>query len=178
MASQLTATNTSLKEQRLDCEDLTSLLKLRQPGIRSEHHEPVYSCEQAAHITSELPGARTKNLLLRDRKKQRYLLLCIDERKRPDLTALASNLGCGRLSLANENDLEVLLGTAPGALSMLSLLNDPEHRVEVVVDAELQQVQQMLCHPLSNRSTMSVDLDLLLKLMDECAHTIRWLTLN
>ncbi|MCL6414342.1 prolyl-tRNA synthetase associated domain-containing protein [Aestuariirhabdus sp. Z084] len=159
-------------------DELFNLLKLRQTGIEYRTHEPVFTCEEATDILGDLPGVKAKNLFLKDRKGSRYILLCTEENRRADLKRLASKLDSSRLSMASNDDLAQLLGTEPGALSLLSLLNDPQHKVEAVIDADLQQADLMHCHPLSNRCTMAVDMELLLRLVGDSGHSVRWLSLE
>ncbi|WP_426415629.1 YbaK/EbsC family protein [Aestuariirhabdus sp. LZHN29] len=170
--------NAPATRERVGHEELVALLKLRQPGIQYRSHEAVFTCEQADQLFDDLPGTKAKNLLLKDRKGNRYILLCAAESRRVDLKILASTLGSSRLSMATNEELERLLGTESGALSLLSLINDTQLRVEPILDAELAQIDLMLCHPLSNRCTMAVDMRLLLQMLDHSGHSARWIALN
>ncbi|RRJ82493.1 YbaK/EbsC family protein [Aestuariirhabdus litorea] len=163
--------------ERVCSDELINLLKLLQPSIRYRHHEPVFTCEQADRHAAGLAGVAAKNLLLKERKGQRYFLLCTDPSQRVDLKGLAALLGCSRLSMASAEELSLLLGTEAGALSLLSLLNDPGHRVEAIVEASLESVPRIQCHPLSNRCTMDVDTQVLWQLLDQRGHIVRWLAL-
>jgi Ala-tRNA(Pro) deacylase len=119
-------------------------------------HPPVYTCAQADLVSGGLPGVSTKNLFLSDHAGHFFLVLTACE-KRLDLKALAKALGVvGRLSFGSEAELQSLLGITPGAVTVLALVNDPQHRVQLVVDAEIWQGDCFLCHPLVNTATLAL----------------------
>lgn len=42
-------------------------------------HPPLYTCEDANRLASHIPGAKTKNLFLRDRKGKRHFLVIVSD---------------------------------------------------------------------------------------------------
>ncbi len=91
----------------------------------------------------------TKNLFLRDEKKRFYLVMTACE-KRLDLKGLGRVLGAPKLQFGAENYLLEMLGVTPGAVTVLGLVNDPDCRVQLVVDEDVWQGEHFVCHPLVN----------------------------
>jgi Ala-tRNA(Pro) deacylase len=139
--------------------DSPALLRfLDQLSIPYEYHAhvAVYTSEQARRLVAPLPGASAKNLFLRDKRGQRHFLLTLDDRKALDLRALAAQLGLSKLSLASVERLQEHLGVEPGAVSLMALVNDREHAVEVMIDRDLWGAEALHCHPLINTATLVI----------------------
>jgi Ala-tRNA(Pro) deacylase len=118
-------------------------------------HPPVYTCEQAETYRPVLPGVSTKNLFLRDKRKQFYLAMTACE-KRLDLKALGKTAGAPKLHFGDESDLMDLLSVTPGAVTVLGLVGDAEKRVQLWVDADIWEAETFLCHPLVNTATLVI----------------------
>ncbi len=119
-------------------------------------HPPVYTCEELQKYVAGLPGARTKNLFLRDKKGRRHFLVLVAAERAVDIRSLEDLLGVDRLSLGSAERLKSRLGIEAGAVSLLALVNDDERQVELVVDRELWQAEALQCHPLVNTSTLVI----------------------
>ncbi len=130
-------------------------------GIRYQRfdHEAVFTCDEANEVIPELGGARTKNLFLRNKKGKRYFLLVICEDKAIDFTELSKQLDSSRFSFGTPEQLNEFLGVEPGSVSLLSVLNDTEKKVELIVDADVWNASAVLCHPLVNTSTLIMPMD-------------------
>jgi Ala-tRNA(Pro) deacylase len=153
--------------------DSTSLLKyLEQLSIHYEYHEhvAVYTSEQARRLIQPLAGASAKNLFLRDKKGKRYFLLTLTDTKTLNLKSLAASLGISGLSLASAERLMNVLGVEPGAVSLMALVNDVSHLIEVLIDRDLWQADKLQCHPLINTSTLVVSLQDIKKFLAATGH--------
>ncbi len=132
--------------------------KLKELGLDYVRvdHPPVYTCAEANKHVPHLPGIRTKNLFARDAKGRRHFLVVVPDEAAVDLNELGRSLGAGRLSMGSPDRLMEYLGVEPGAVSILSLVNDPERRVEVVIDRSVWEAEILQCHPLVNTSTLAI----------------------
>ncbi len=151
------------------------LLYLKQLSIRYDYHEhvAVFTSEQARRLIPPLAGASAKNLFLRDRKGRRHFLLSLPDSKAVDLKSLAASLGLSGLSLASPERLHKYLGITPGAVSLLALVNDPEGKVEVLVDEDLWQTDYLQCHPLVNTATLVISLQDIKKFLAATGHRFK-----
>lgn len=129
---------------------------LRHHGIAAPRHEhpAVMTCAEADRLVPQLPGAKSKNLFLRDRKGRRHLLVTVPPELSVDLDALGVVLAAGRLGFASPERLHRHLAIAPGSVSLLALMNDRACAVEFVIDRALWEATAILAHPLTNTATM------------------------
>jgi Ala-tRNA(Pro) deacylase len=133
-------------------------------------HPPVYTCEQSELFRPAMPGMSTKNLFLRDEKRRFYLAMTACE-KRLDLKQLGRLAGAPKLNFGDETRLLDLLGVTPGAVTVLGLVNDTQHQVQLWVDAEIWQATHFLCHPLVNTATLVIARPHLLRFFALTGHT-------
>ena len=136
----------------------------------SVEHTPVFTVEESQALRGTLSGAHTKNLFLKDRA-ERLALVVAKEDTRVDLKALGALIGMGRLSFGSAEQLTAVLGVAPGSVTPFALINDPDLRVLVVVDAALLAFDEVSCHPLRNDATTRLATADLLRFIEACGHT-------
>ena len=136
---------------------------------KTTHHEALFTVEQSQEIREQIPGAHNKNLFLRDKKKQNWLV-CALEDKYIDLIRLAGLIGSARLSFGSAIRLEETLGVKPGSVTAFALINDPECRVKVVLDRAMLAHKQVNFHPLVNTMTTSISSQDLLRFVAACGH--------
>lgn len=129
---------------------------LRQHGIAAARHEhpAVMTVAESERLVPPLPGAKTKNLFLRDKKGVRHFLVTVPAARAVDLNALGVALGAGRLGFASAERLQKHLGVTPGSVSLLALMNDAAAAVEFVLDRSLWEADAVQAHPLTNTATM------------------------
>jgi len=136
-------------------------------------HPPVMTVEESERLVPTLPGAKTKNLFLRNKKGDRHFLVTVPHDLAVDLNALGARLGAGRLGFASAERLERHLGITPGSVSLLALVNDAAHAVEFVIDRRLWQADAVHAHPLRNDATMVVPHASLERFLDVTGHPPR-----
>ncbi len=78
----MTEQNTDQKNQ-----PVYDFLGLHSINYQRSDHPAVFTCEEADKLVPDLPGARTKNLFLRDRKGRHHFLLIVRPDQRVDLRA-------------------------------------------------------------------------------------------
>src|SRR5213079_1802803 len=88
---------------------------LLRHGIEAfrQEHPPVMTVAESEQLVPPLPGAKTKNLFLRDKKGTRHLLVTVPHDLAVDLDALGMHLGVGRLGFASSDRLMKYLGITP-----------------------------------------------------------------
>ena len=129
---------------------------LRRHGIAAARHEhaAVMTVEESEQLVPPLPGAKTKNLFLRDKKGARHFLVTVPAARSVDLNALGAVLGTGRLGFASPERLHKHLAITPGSVSLLALVNDTAGAVEFVLDRSLWEAEAVHAHPLTNTATV------------------------
>jgi Ala-tRNA(Pro) deacylase len=117
-------------------------------------HPAVFTCAEAESHRPDLPAVSTKNLFLCDKKARRFFLVVTACEKTVKLDQLATQLGVAYLRFGSEENLMRLLGVTRGAVTMMGLVNDTEHQVQLWVDAGIWQSGYFLSHPLVNTATL------------------------
>ena len=118
-------------------------------------HPPLRTVEDSKGHRDGMPGTHVKNLYLRDRKKRNFLLIAQEDRA-IDMKSLPEVIGSDRLSFGSADRLFEFLGVRPGAVSLFTLINDSEHRVQLTLDSSLMTAERVYFHPLVNDLTIGV----------------------
>ena len=135
-------------------------------------HQPVFTCEESEGLDTPIPGAHTKQLLMRDKKKHHYVLAIVMHDKTVDTKKLAEDLGIGRLSFASPPDLKRLLGVDPGAVTPFGLTNDSDHTIEhIIFDEDAWAVNLFRFHPLRNSATVNINCEGFKKFLEHTGHS-------
>lgn len=137
-------------------------------------HPPVYTVEDVHRLTPDLPGAKTKNLFLKDNKGKRHFLVVMPADNRVDLKALPAHLDAKRVSFASAQRLKKHLGIEPGSVSLLAVFNDREqHQVEVFIDSSLWAEGAFQFHPLVNIATLVIPKEGIERFLSATGHDAR-----
>ena len=145
---------------------------LAEHGIEYERydHPAVYTVDEARRLVPELPGAKTKNLFLRDGKGRRHFLVVVPAQKRVNIKGLAGKIEAGRLSFASPQRLQKFLGVDPGSVTLLAVVNDPAHQVEVLIDRDTWESEFFQFHPLINTATLLIPKEALTRFLGVTGH--------
>jgi len=136
-------------------------------------HPPVFTVEQARKLRGELPGGHTKNLFLRDKKHDLYLVVALEDAE-IELKSLHRRLGAtGRFSFGASDLLREVWGVEPGSVTPFGAINDTAGRVTVVLDRDMMQHDTLNYHPLDNTMTTSIARDDLVKFLESTGHIPR-----
>jgi Ala-tRNA(Pro) deacylase len=121
-------------------------------------------------LRDEIPGGHTKNLFLKDKKDQ-YFLLTVDEHATVDLKTVHQIVGgASKFSFGKPEKLMEYLGVIPGAVTALGIVNDSGKHVTIVLDADLMKNDIVNCHPLSNDATTSISSGDLIRFVEATGH--------
>ena len=157
-------------------ETLLLLLDRLQIAYVVYRHPPLRTVEDSKAHRDNMPGLHVKNLFLRDRKKQNFLLV-VEEDRQIDMKSLHQKIGCERLSFGSAERLFEMLGVRPGAVSPLTLINDPDQKVHLALDTALQTSGMIYAHPLVNDMTLGIEGQHLLQFFGYTGHKVQWLDL-
>lgn len=139
-----------------DSDSLLSYLKENGVDAHTFEHPAVHTVEESKKLRGDIQGLHTKNLFLRDGKKN-FFLFVTDEDAAINLKQLAKKIGArGGLSFGSPEALFELLGIRPGAVSVLAIVNDEQGQVKLMLDHRLANASAINCHPLSNERTTSL----------------------
>ncbi|CAN7334351.1 prolyl-tRNA synthetase associated domain-containing protein [Rhizobium sp. LjRoot30] len=146
---------------------------LDELGIKhaTKDHPPVYTVAESVSLRDEIPGGHTKNLFVKDKKDQ-FFLLTVEENAAVDLKTVHTLIGgASKVSFGKPEKLMEYLGVEPGSVTAFGAINDAGHNVTFVLDADLMKNDIINCHPLSNDATTSIARDDLIRFMEATGHT-------
>jgi Ala-tRNA(Pro) deacylase len=152
--------------------------RLDQLGIaqRTVEHPAVFTVEEAKALRGDLPGHHVKNLFLRNKKEEMWLVVALEDRA-IDLKRLGDVLSAGRLSFGSALRLKRHLGVEPGSVTPLALINDESRTVQLALDRGLAggNGEPINVHPLVNTMTTAMAGPDLLRFFAATGHEPRWL---
>ena len=134
--------------------ELLAFLDANGFAYQRMEHPAVFTCEEAAQHQPDVPAVSTKNLFLCDKKKRSFFLAVTSCEKTVRLEALALQLNVTHIRFGSEDDLMRLLGVTRGSVTMMGLINDREHKVELWMDSEIWRGEYFQSHPLVNTATL------------------------
>ena len=157
---------------RLDKEIRTYDL-LDRLGVEYERidHEPTMTMEDCKEVDQLLEAVICKNLFLCNRQKTAFYLLMIPDTKVFHTKDLSAQIGSARLSFAKPEYMEEFLDITPGSVSVMGLMNDKEHRVQLLIDEDVLDGEYIGCHPCINTSSIRFKVkDLIEKVIPAMGH--------
>lgn len=87
-------------------------------------------------------------------------------------------INSSRLSFAPPEYMEAYLDLTPGSASILGLMNDHEHHVQLVMDQEVVDQPLIGCHPCINTSSLTLATnDVLNKFLPYTNHDVLYVNL-
>ena len=146
---------------------------LDQLGVEYERidHEPAMTMEDCQEVDQLLEAVICKNLFLCNRQKTAFYLLMIPDTKVFHTKDLSAQIGSARLSFAKPEYMEEFLDITPGSVSVMGLMNDKEHRVQLLIDEDVLNGEYIGCHPCINTSSIRFKVkDLIEKVIPAMGH--------
>ena len=135
-------------------------------------HPPLFTVEESKALRGELPGGHCKNLFLKDKKEQHWLVVALEDAP-VALNSFDKVIGSARLSFASAERLWEVLGVRPGSVTPFALINDTGRRVNVVLQKAMLDHELLNYHPLLNDRTTAIRPADLLAFIRACGHEPR-----
>ena len=152
--------------------ELMSFLDGLGISVVTHAHPAVFTVAESAELERTLPGGHTKNLFLKDKKDQLFLVVALGDAV-IDMKTLHKTLSSDRLSFGKPDLLIEVLGIPPGSVSPFALINDENGRVTVILDKPMLDHATLNYHPLENTATSAIARDDLLRFIRATGHEPR-----
>ena len=122
---------------------------LKELGIEFEYvtHSPAFTIEECLEIEKKIDGRICKNLFLRTTTGNSRKFVTKD---------ISKKLGSSRLSFAGGEEMNDILNTEPGSLSITSLIFDKNKAVALAIDKDVAAEEYICCHPSDNTATLKI----------------------
>ncbi len=132
-------------------------------------HPPLHTVEESQALRGEISGGHCKNLFLKDKKGELWLVVCLEDAQ-INMKTLNGKIGSARLSFGRPELLFEILGVTPGSVSPFALINDGEIRVNVILDQKMMAHDKLNYHPLTNEQTLTIQSENLSVFIKACGH--------
>ena len=160
---------------------LIELLEAHNIEYKLFNHEPLFSVSESKSyqdiiFPNDINSVHIKNLYLRDKKKQNFLITC-EQDKNIALKKIKEVIECERLSFGSEERLFEFLGVLPGSVSPFCMLNGSRKNVKFICDYGLKKFKKIFLHPFVNDKTIYLKLNDLEKFLRNHDIQINWIKL-
>ena len=163
-------TNEGREEKEIRVYDMLDELGVSYQRV---DHEAAFTMEACEEIDKVLQAMTCKNLFLCNRQKTKYYLLLIPGDKVFKTKELSKQIGSARLSFGSPEAMEEMLGVTPGSATIMGLMNDPEHKVQLLVDEDVLKEEEFGCHPCVNTSSLRLKTaDVFGKVLEHFGHEL------
>lgn len=160
--------------QELAIYDRLEELEIPYVRVDHDHADTIEICHEVEKI---LGSKICKNLFLCNRQQTEFYLLMMPGDKPFKTKFLSAQLGCSRLSFADDGHMRDYLQTVPGSVSALELLFDTDHRVQLVIDRDLLDDDSISGHPGISTSTLRLKREDLLRFVESTGHSPTYIDL-
>ena len=159
---------TGRQEREIRVYDFLDKLGIEYERTDHEHADTMEACNE---IDAVLNVLICKNLFLCNRQETAFYLLMIPDTKVFHTKDLSAQIGAARLSFAKPEYMEQFLDITPGSVSVLGLMNDTGHRVQLQIDEDVLNSEFVGCHPCINTSSLRLRTkDLIEKILPAVEH--------
>ena len=146
--------------------ELIELLKKEKYEIEVHEHDALFTVEDSKKFRGKIDGSHSKNLFLKNKKGEFFLLSC-EEGDKIELKKISKSLGLGNISFARQEHLQQYLKIKPGSVSPFALLNDVGGFVNFYLEKTLYESKFVNFHPLINTLTITIETNAFIEFMIE-----------
>ena len=123
--------------------------------------------EHADKFIEGIEGIRTKTMFLTNKKKNKFYLIIMDDKKRLDINRFKEIVEEKQIKMASEELLFEKMMLQPGVVSPFGLLNNKDKDIQVYFDKEIVNEDRMSFHPNTNEKTIFIHANDLFKFLEE-----------
>ena len=119
-------------------------------------HAEAKTMDDCEAIDVALETVMCKNLVLTNRQHTQFYLLMMPANKPFRTKDVSHMINSARLSFAEPEYLEKFLDVHPGSVSIMGLINDKDHNIQLLVDREVMKPDFVGCHPCENTTSLKI----------------------
>lgn len=164
-------TNAPTEERDKIEKTVFSLLEKFNIPFERVDNDVVEAMDECEEINKVLGTEIRKTILLRNKKKTSFLLVVMPAQKSLNTKLLSKKIDISNLSFASAELMETYLGVKPGSASVMSLINDENNQVQLIIDKEVAEDEWFGCNTGINTCHIKIKTqDLLKKFLPEIKH--------
>ncbi len=147
-----------------------TLTQLDIPFLRVDTGDGT-TMEACIPIGEKLQNPVIKTVFVTNRQQTLFWLYVMAPDKPFVTKEFCGALGIPRVSFASEERLVEMMGTPHGATTVLALVNDPDHRIQLVMDQDIAEGQYLSCTDGTNTGFLRIGVgDLLQRYLGYTGH--------
>lgn len=164
-------------EKEIRVYDLLDRLQIEYQRVDHEEANTMEACLAIDEVLA--PAVICKNLFLTNSAKTEYYLLMICANKKFKTAEVSKQIGSSRLSFGDAEKMLEFLDITPGSVSVMGLMNDHNHQVNLLVDEDVLKAEYFGCHPCVNTSSLKLKTkDVFEKVLPELGYEYRCVTIK
>lgn len=149
--------NHEISSKESECYDLLDDLGIEYERV--EYNRMPENPEEWAIVDEILQVKGIKNLVLKNKSGSQYFFVIINREARLDTKEFRSNHSLPKIEMAKGPDLEELLNTHAGAVSIMELPNDKENKIKLFIEESILNQEYFRFHPNENCATVRIKMD-------------------
>lgn len=126
-------------------------LQLHNIPFQIINHPPLFTVEEAKDRENIIPGVHTKNIFIRDKKKNFSMITLVAD-KMLDTKMFKLQAGISDFSFATPEQLFEQLQITPWSVWIFWLLNNP--KIQLFIDQDIRKSESAGRHPNDNTATV------------------------
>ena len=144
-------------EKEKNCYDILDNLKIKYQRV--EYNFFPKEIEDLESIDKALQVAGIKNLVFKTKNQEHFYFIIIPREERFEEKAFRNKYNLPKITMAKSEDLEILLKTHSGAVSIMELVNDTDNKIKLFVDEKILSKDYFRFHPNENKATVRISME-------------------
>lgn len=158
-------------DKEKECYDILDKLDIQYQRV--EYNFFPSDKDNLKKIDKTLQVEGIKNLIFKSKNKDEFYFIIISRNEKFDEKDFRTKYNLSKLSMAKTEDLQRILNTSAGSVSIMELIYDENNDINVYVDGKLLEREYFRFHPNQNTSTIRIKMsDLKNKLMPYLKHDL------
>jgi tryptophanyl-tRNA synthetase len=120
------------------------------------YHNVIKTMTEGKEIATKVNGTVCKNLLLMNIVNGQYYLYICNGNTKTNISKVGKEIGVKKLQMAPRDALQKVLHVPEGCATLFSLINDTNHKVGVLIDANIPETEPVNFHPMRNDATTTI----------------------
>ena len=144
-------------EREKICYDILDNLNINYQRV--EYNFFPNDTENLRKIDDRLEVRGIKNLIFKTKNKSQFFFIIIPREKKFDDKLFRNKYELPKICMAKEEDLNELLCTHSGAVSIIELSNDVNNVIKLFIDEKILNEKYFRFHPNENNSTVRISME-------------------
>ena len=146
--------NHNISEKEKDCYDMLDELNIFYERV--EFNSFPETMEDLCKIDEKLKLSGVKNLMFKTKDSSQFFLIILPRSEKLDTKSFRAKYNISKIEMAKDSDLEKVLNTHSGAVSVTELMYDKENKIKLFIDRGILEDEYMRFHPNENLSTVKI----------------------